>query len=144
MYLMIADKSAVHTDRLLASGEVAGPEIVPGNPATAAASLSTLVARRSFLEDVGFLDESATNAGLEYLVRVAQTGRLGHLPEATIESSHPVPAGIQVLDGARAHARMRPLELHRSLIAASEREAGLRERVSQLEARLRELEEDAS
>ncbi|MEE2713213.1 MAG: methyltransferase domain-containing protein [Planctomycetota bacterium] len=144
MYLMVADKSAVHTDRLLRSGEVAGPEIVPGNPATAAASLSTLVARRSLLESAGFLDETAADPGLDYLVRLAQSGRLGHLPEATIESPHPVPSGAEVLDGARAHARMRPLELHRSLIAASEREAGLRGRVRQLEARLREVEEDAS
>lgn len=144
MYLMVADKDAVHTDRLLQSGGVAGPEIMPGNPATAAASLSTLVSRRSLLERVGFLDDDIPDRGLHYLVRIAETGRLGHLPEATIQSSHPVPEGAEVLRGAEAHARMRPLELHRSLIAASEREAGLRGRVVELETRLRELEGGAS
>jgi len=142
--LMVSGASAVHTDRLLVGGGVAGPDIIPGDPATAGASLSTVIARSALLEEVGYLDQDAPDAPLDYLVRLARTRRLEHLEEATIHSPHPVPSGVGVLQGAHAGARMRALELHRSLIAATEREDGLKGRIRQLEDRVRELEEGAS
>lgn len=136
--LLVGGGVAVHGDRLLLTGEgVVGPDIVPGNPATAAASLSTFVGRRDFLEGVGAFDESSgTGAGLQWLLRVAGTGRLEHLEEATVESRGPLPEGAEVLDQARATARLRPMELLRDLMAACVREQGLRARVSELERRL--------
>lgn len=135
--LLVGSAEVVYTDRLLADGTVAGPDIVPGDPGTAAASLSTVVARRSALEKVGWFEADAEDAGFDYLIRLARTLELHHVREATIESPRAVPHGAHVLDAARSLSRLRPLELHRALIAATEREAGLRSRIADLEARLR-------
>lgn len=143
--LLVSGAEAVHGDRiLLAAGGVAGPDIAPGGPLPAAASLSTLVARRGFLHAVGAFDEAAGDrAPSDYLRRVAATGKLVHVREATVEGRGPlggVPAEARaagdaaLLDAAEGAKRLQPLELLRDLMAAFAREEGLRARIRALEA----------
>jgi hypothetical protein len=138
--LLATGGGAVHADRILSGGEgVVGPDVVPGRPETAAASLSTLLARRETLEKIGFFDESQSGhtATLAFLVRLAEAGVLDHLREATVTSPELLPAGVSALEEKRALMRLSPHELLRSLMAAHVREQGLRGRIAALEAELK-------
>lgn len=129
---------AVHTDRLLVTGEgVVGPDVVPGNPASAAASLSCLLLHRKDLVETGaFVESAGSESPLEMLLRLARSGKLEHLREVTVEGRGPLPAGGAVMDQTRAALGLDPRELVRSLMAAHAREEGLRARIRELERRL--------
>ena len=134
---VLGESSGVHGDRLLVSGEgVVGPDILPDDPATAGAGLSTLVARREALQACGGFDEQAAgdDAILAWIVRLARRAPLRHVREATVESSGPLPSGAAALDILRSGSATDPHELMRHLMAAHSREEGLRTRLRELEA----------
>jgi hypothetical protein len=61
--------SAVHGDWLcVANGEVTGPDIVRDDASTAGASVSTLLARKTTLEEVGGFEPEAGDDGLVRLL----------------------------------------------------------------------------
>ena len=132
---------AVHSDRIiLESGAVAGPEIRPGHPATASASLSTLLAPRETLASLGPCNEELREGvGIDYLVRLARRFRLEHLPEVSVEAARAPKSTDGLLSLAGLPAHRIPMELGRSLMAAHQRELDLRARVAALEAQLADL-----
>lgn len=129
---------AVHGDRLQLTGEgVVGPDVAPVSPATRGCSLSTVLARRAWLHELGaFAEHEGDSAPLEYMVRMARAQGLFHVREASVEGTGPLDEGVEALEQTRALAGLRPLELMRSLITAFVREQGLRARITELEGQL--------
>jgi SAM-dependent methyltransferase len=136
--LLAAGSDCAHGDRVLLDGSgVLAPDLVPGNPATAAFSLSTLVLRSAVALELGPFDVSSDVAVPAWLGRLAKGFSIVHVPTVTVEAPGPAPAGAPVLEGSLAQLRLRPLDLYCEIVALHAREAALLDRVRELEARSR-------
>jgi hypothetical protein len=114
---------AVHTDALRPG---AGP--APARPLT---GLSCVVLRRELLEELCREPMDAGGSGL--LERVLRSGRSRRLPAATVALDARTPVLPAADHGSSLLPILGPLEIHRELVAAAEREAALRQRIRRLE-----------
>jgi hypothetical protein len=132
--LQAGDAIGVHGDHIsrVAKG-VVGPDVIPDDPQTIGASLSTLVANKNLMIPCGPFDDASDAAvGFRFLVRLARLQPLIHVREVTVETSRPLPPDTVLLDSVEAGTRFDVYELSRLLMTAHVREEALRAQIAHL------------
>lgn len=127
----------VHSDHLSKSVKgVVGVDVIPDDPQTVGASLSTLVADKRLMIPCGpFDDEPDAAVGFRFLIRLARLQPLLHVREVTVETYRPLPPDAVLLDSIEAGTRFDVYELLRLLMTAHTREEALRVQIDELRSR---------
>lgn len=134
----VTGRDLIRADQLLEEeGLVLAEDLRPGNPASAAVRLTTVLVRApAALENGPFIEDKTGLAPSDWLGRLAARLEVEHLAEVTSRSRAPRPESAAVLELAAAGMRLNPFELARDLISACARERGLEARIKELESRL--------
>ncbi len=130
--LVSGDAIGVHGDHLSKSaGGVVGVDVIPDDPQSTGASLSTLVADKKLMIPCGpFDDKSDAAVGFRFLVRLARLQPLIHIREVTVETQCSLPPDAILLDSVEAGTRFDVYELTRLLMTAHVREEALRAQIA--------------
>lgn len=135
--LQSGDAIGVHGDHISTVAEgVVGVDVIPDDPRSTGASLSTLVANKKLMIPCGpFDDEPDAAVSFRFLIRLARLQPLLHVREVTVETSAPLPPTAVLLDSIEAGNRFDPYELTRLLMTSHIREQALLDQIAELRSR---------